>query len=116
MDEFIKQLMRGLELVSQNSMEEFIREQGYDPDEVTIFATCRICGAVQTAEYDSGVEFVCPVCGSTEFIICFEEEEREEEEDEEEIIAKGRECFGMYLKETEQQYKSIKKKVPKRDE
>ena len=83
-----------------------------EADQITILAKCLVCGLLQLATLEDGLDETCTQCGSNCWDYRVELEECEQQ-DEESVAAKGRECFGMFLDEVEQRIRKSQKRKGK---
>lgn len=111
-DERIDWLIGYLKNTNRAEQAALLEEEGLEADQITILAKCLVCGLLQLATLEDGLDETCTQCGSNCWDYRVELEECEQQ-DEESVAAKGRECFGMFLDEVEQRLRKSQKRKGK---
>ena len=107
-DERIDWLIGYLKNTNRAEQAALLEEEGLEADQITILAKCLVCGLLQLATLEDGLDETCTGCGSNCWDYRVELEECEQQEDEI-VVAKGRECFGMFLPEVEREIRKSQK-------
>lgn len=113
MDERLRWLIEYLKETGREEQAALLEEYDLEAYQVVITAKCLVCGLLQLATLEDGLDETCTQCGSNCWDYQVEWEEGDQEKDQDEIFAKGKECFGMFLDEVEKEIKKLPKKNKK---
>ena len=108
MDERLRWLIEYLKETGREEQAALLEEYDLEAYQIVITAKCLVCGLLQLATLEDGLDETCTGCGSNcwdyrvELEVC-------EQQDEEIVVAKGRECFGMFLPEVERKIRKSQK-------
>lgn len=110
MDERIRWLIEYLKATGREDQAALLEEYDLEVYQIVITAKCLVCGLLQLATLEDGLGETCTQCGSNCWDYRVELEECESGEEENEVIlAKGKECFGMFLPEVERKIRESQK-------